>query len=222
MSLKHLDVSKNRLAGPIPVAVLKLRYAAKRVVHLEGNAGLEIPPDVGELTETVARDKGVDLGNLGLVGPIPVAVLRWKFVEGHDVNLRDNAALELPANIGELGDTVATIALSHHHLRGRIPEDIGLCTALRELWLVNNDIEGAIPASMQRLKQLEMLYLSFNSDLQKPPGIKGDHLVFGSKTPTQRFLASLTANRGARPGSPARRRKGGSPERGTMRPESTS
>ena len=39
MSLKHLDVSKNRLAGPIPVAVLKLRYAAKRVVHLEGKPG---------------------------------------------------------------------------------------------------------------------------------------------------------------------------------------
>ena len=87
---------------------------------------------------------------------------------------------------------------------------------------MNNDIEGAIPASMQRLKHLEMLYLSFNSDLQKPPGIKGDHLVFGIKKTTQRFLASLTANRGARPGSPARRRKGGSPERGTMRPESTS
>ena len=52
--------------------------------------------------------------------------------------------------------------------------------------------------------------------------VKGDHLVFGIKKTTQRFLASLTANRGARPGSPARRRKGGSPERGTMRPESIS
>ena len=51
-------------------------------------------------------------------GPIPVELLRWKFVEGRTVELKDNCGLELPADIGELGDSVETIDLSEHNLRG--------------------------------------------------------------------------------------------------------
>ena len=51
-------------------------------------------------------------------GPIPVALLRWKFVEGRTVELSGNQGLELPSNIGELGDSVTKIDLSNHNLRG--------------------------------------------------------------------------------------------------------
>ena len=51
-------------------------------------------------------------------GPIPVELLRWKFVEGRTVELKGNAGLELPMNIGELGDSVTKIDLSDHDLRG--------------------------------------------------------------------------------------------------------
>ena len=51
-------------------------------------------------------------------GPIPVELLRWKFVEGRTVELQYNAGLELPSNIGELGDSVTKIDLSRHNLRG--------------------------------------------------------------------------------------------------------
>ena len=51
-------------------------------------------------------------------GPIPVELLRWKFVEGRTIELTDNAGLELPSNIGELGDSVTKIDLSGHGLRG--------------------------------------------------------------------------------------------------------
>ena len=53
-------------------------------------------------------------------GPIPVQLLRWKFVEGRTVELKGNSGLELPANIGELGDSVKKIDLSHHNLRGEV------------------------------------------------------------------------------------------------------
>ena len=51
-------------------------------------------------------------------GPIPVELLRWKFIDRRAVELKDNAGLELPSNIGELGDSVTAIDLSQHNLRG--------------------------------------------------------------------------------------------------------
>ena len=51
-------------------------------------------------------------------GPIPVELLSWKFVEGRTIELKDNAGLELPSNIGELGDSVTKIDLREHNLRG--------------------------------------------------------------------------------------------------------
>ena len=55
---------------------------------------------------------------IGCAGPIPVELLRWKFVEGRTVELRGNVGLELPANMGALGDGVTQIDLSSHNLQG--------------------------------------------------------------------------------------------------------
>ena len=56
----------------------------------------------------------------GLSGEIPVALLRWKFVENRTVELKENTGLMLPSNIGELGDSVTKIDLSNHNLRGEL------------------------------------------------------------------------------------------------------
>ena len=104
-------------------------------------------------------------------GPIPVELLRWKFVEGRTIELERNAGLELPSNIGELGDSVTKIDLSGHGLRGvcygqhpryatepnrrvltrppfprcagAIPESIGNLTKLERLSLWDNKLSGA-------------------------------------------------------------------------------
>ena len=54
----------------------------------------------------------------GFSGEIPVALLRWKFVENRTAELKGNAGLMLPSNIGELGDSVTEIDLCNHNLRG--------------------------------------------------------------------------------------------------------
>ena len=55
-------------------------------------------------------------------GEIPVALLRWKFAENRTVELKGNAGLQLPSNIGELGDSVTKIDLSDHNLRGGLTQ----------------------------------------------------------------------------------------------------
>ena len=56
----------------------------------------------------------------GFSGEIPVALLRWKFVENRAVELKGNNGLVLPYNIGELGDLVTKIDLGDHNLRGEL------------------------------------------------------------------------------------------------------
>ena len=57
-------------------------------------------------------------------GPIPVELLRWKFVEERTVELKHNSGLELPGDIGELGDSVKKMDLSDHNLRGALQPGI--------------------------------------------------------------------------------------------------
>ena len=100
-------------------------------------------------------------------GPIPVELLRWKFVEGRTIELKDNAGLELPSNIGELGDSVTKIDLPMRRLRG-------VCYALhpRNATEANRGFltrspfprcAGRIPKSIGNLTNLQLLYLSGNA-----------------------------------------------------------
>ena len=66
-------------------------------------------------------------------GPIPVELLRWKFVEGRKIELKGNAGLELPSNIGELGG---------NKLGGTITDDIAAFTKLTSLDLGGMDLKG--------------------------------------------------------------------------------
>ena len=70
---------------------------------------------IGGITTSDTKSK---IPTIARTGPIPVALLRWKFVDGRAIELRQNAGLELPSNIGELGESVTKIDLSEHNLRG--------------------------------------------------------------------------------------------------------
>ena len=80
---------------------------------------------------------------LSRTGPIPVELLRWKFAEGRTVQLQYNAGLELPSNIGELGDST-------------------LLHGLRNIYLNNNEISKIAPESFNSLSNLTRVELQNN------------------------------------------------------------
>ena len=99
-------------------------------------------------------------------GPIPLELLRWKFAEGRTVELKGNSGLELPADIGELGDSVTTIDLSDHNLRGA-PRAV--CSSAPAQTRIEKRIARAgppLPETLQMLAPLaptlEILYLCYN------------------------------------------------------------
>ena len=99
-------------------------------------------------------------------GPIPVELLRWKFVEGRKIDLQHNAGLELPSNIGELGDSVTKIDLSGHGLRGVCcAQHPRYATEPNRRFLTRSPFlrcAGAIPESIGNLTSLQGLNLEYN------------------------------------------------------------
>merc|ERR1712070_835164 len=111
----------------------------------------------------------LNCSNNRLRGPIPVELLRWKLVEGRTIELKGNAGLELPSNIGELGDSVTKIDLRSHNLRGPLPM---MPTSIETLTLNNNQFTGGIPSewgSLTNLRSLEMYSCGIGGNI--PPEI---------------------------------------------------
>ncbi|XP_029124851.1 LOW QUALITY PROTEIN: probable leucine-rich repeat receptor-like protein kinase At1g35710 [Cajanus cajan] len=52
--------------------------------------------------------------------------------------------------------------LTHNHLHGSIPVQVGNLTQLVDLCLYNNSLTGSIPSTLGKLKNLQYLLLSFN------------------------------------------------------------
>lgn len=142
-----------------------------------------LPKELGALP----RVRALNLAGNALTGEIPLAFLRWKFVEKRTVELRQNRGLTLPADIGDLGTSVTDIDLSDHNLRGGLPKGLGKLVNLRVLNLSDNcqygkdvygrpdrtkpihddgptttGLSGALPATLGELSNLTRLNLSRN------------------------------------------------------------
>ena len=74
-----------------------------RKINLKGCSGHtgRIPDEIGNCAEL----RALQLFENALEGPIPLVLLRWKFVEGRSIELRGNAGLEIPADIADIGRT---------------------------------------------------------------------------------------------------------------------
>ncbi|KAJ4760098.1 receptor-like protein kinase 2 [Rhynchospora pubera] len=68
----------------------------------------------------------------------------------------------IPQNLGSL-DNLLTLDLSHNWLKGQIPESVNQLHNLKYLSFSNNNLTGAVPFGFDQLKSLEVLDLSSNS-----------------------------------------------------------
>ena len=111
-SLEVLILNGNNFTGGIPTEWVSLTKLKTLNV---ADCGLDGPLPVEWWPQSLSD---VHLNGNKFTGPIPVELLRWKFAEGRTIELKGNAGLELPSNLGELGDSVTKIDLSEHALRG--------------------------------------------------------------------------------------------------------
>ena len=150
-NLKTLSLGVNALEGPIPPELGRL--ASVEGVLLWGNALTgPIPPELGNL----ASLSQLWLDGNKLSGPIPPEL--GNLVNVTQFNIFDNALTgPLPGALGSLS-TVEDLILSSNALTGPVPPEFGGMSSLKQLALSNNaGMEGALPAQLTSLRQLEAL-----------------------------------------------------------------
>ena len=162
----RLNLSRNRLKGPIPKEFGSLTNLQGLLLHENGLTG-PIPKELGSLTNL----ESLLLLNNDLTGPIPPEL-------GSLTNLRslwlpqNNLTGPIPKELGSLTN-LEGLLLEVNDLTGPIPPDLGLLTNLDTLWLGSNNLTGPIPGELGALANLRTLGLSYNNLTGPIPGELG-------------------------------------------------
>ncbi|KAL7586177.1 receptor-like protein EIX2 [Lactuca sativa] len=143
-NLQILDVANNNLEGHIPRCLGELNA-------MVNNSGFQqIAGSVNDYENVDQVMKGVDLEY----------TRTWDMV--YNMDLSSNQLVgEIPIELTALFMLVG-LNLSHNHLSGFIPDNIGNMSALNSLDLSGNELIGVIPPSMAALTFLSYLNLSHN------------------------------------------------------------
>ncbi|GAB2280846.1 LRR receptor-like serine/threonine-protein kinase ghr1 [Dionaea muscipula] len=155
-NIEFLDLSQNRLTGPIPnVTSLFLRLNYLNVSHnsLTGN--------LPSFSSQFPKLSLLDLSFNQLDGPIgtdlfTLPTLLELHLEGNSFS--GNIGLTSPS--GEC--YLQVLDLSYNQLDGYFPNLLGLLTQLQKLNLAGNNFSGSLPTSMNQMSSLTFLDLSQN------------------------------------------------------------
>ncbi|XP_023633157.1 probable LRR receptor-like serine/threonine-protein kinase At1g34110 isoform X2 [Capsella rubella] len=205
LDLTVLDLHNNKLTGPIPPEIgrlkrLKTLLAACFVLILLGcivNRNLRwnklqhaLPPEIGGLKSLTY----LYLSFNNFKGEIPKELSNLH--ELQDLHFQENHFTgRIPAELGSL-QKLRHLDVGSNNLVGSISDLLsieGCFPALRNLFLNNNYFTGGIPNKLANLTNLEMLYLSYNkmtgaipSALANIPGLTYlhlDHNLFSGSIP---------------------------------------
>lgn len=174
--LQALDLSKNRLTGPIP-ADLAASALLRRLDLSSNNLSSTIPSTLGSLT----RLQVLILSHNQLFGPIPqlsqLSNLQTLDLSHNSLSgsfpsltsLQTSLSIQLPlapspsSASSKLFSSLLTLNLSYNGLTGSLPSQIGDISNLLNLGLSDNDFSGTVPPQLGNITELSSLDLSHNN-----------------------------------------------------------
>ncbi|CAI0545532.1 unnamed protein product [Linum tenue] len=155
-NVEYLDLSKNRLTGPIPEAapqLLRLNYLNLSYNSLTGS----LPRAITQFPKM----RVLDLTSNQLEGPLLTNLLTLPTLQ--ELHLGNNAlsgAIDFPPP--NTKSNLQVLDFSHNRLDGYFPDRFGSLTGLQQLNLAGNNISGSLPTSMSGMSSLTLLDLSQN------------------------------------------------------------
>lgn len=164
VNLRLLDLRSNKLRGPIPAEVGRLRELRRLFLDSNELSG-PIPPELGDL-ENLSGSLVLDENRLS--GPIPEELANLRNAWG--ISLAHNALTgDIPPAFGTM-DHLRELRLQNNALSGPVPPDLGQMENLIELRLHDNDLSGSIPPELGLLETLTELSLRNNAFTGCIPG----------------------------------------------------
>ncbi|KDP38867.1 hypothetical protein JCGZ_05024 [Jatropha curcas] len=142
-NLQGLALPRNKLAGSIPFQLSSLSKLTALFIHKNYLNGT-IPPSLGNLTSLEILGAA---GNF-LFGTIPDTLGQLKHLSIFDIS---------------------TNKLAESNLTGEIPNELGQCKSLVNLYMDGNKFQGTLPLSFASLRGLRVLDLSRNNLSGKIP-----------------------------------------------------
>ncbi|KAH7296164.1 hypothetical protein KP509_26G011700 [Ceratopteris richardii] len=167
VSLQHLGLSGNLLQGSIPKEIGQL--VNLQVLFLNGNRLTgSIPVELFNCVQLTT----LDLGSNQLSGLIPRQIGRLQNLECLVLS-HNRLTGPIPSEIceGFQQSYIPTSSYLQHHgyfdlswnfLTGSVPQSIGDCIVMVEMYLNHNNISGSIPIQLARLTNLTNIDLSMN------------------------------------------------------------
>ncbi|GKV30356.1 hypothetical protein SLEP1_g39173 [Rubroshorea leprosula] len=151
----EIDLSKNKLEGPLPVFPVDVTS-----INLAENS---FSGSISSLcTITSGNLVFLDVSHNQLSGKLPDCMTRWTSLA--ILNLADNHFFgKIPSSIGSLS-RLESLGLQNNNFSGEIPWALRNCSALQFLDLNYNSFSGIIPAWIgERLSSLNFLLLRSNN-----------------------------------------------------------
>ncbi|XP_028116808.1 receptor-like protein 7 [Camellia sinensis] len=152
-NLVILDLSYNRLQGPLPIPPLSTRFYS---VSYNGLIG-ELPPLICRLSSLYV----LDLSNNNLTGTILPCLSNFSD-SLKVVNLKGNNFHGPIPHSYNRGNKLKLIDFSDNKLQGKMPRSLASCTELESLDLSNNLIDDTFPLWLGDLTNLQVLILRSN------------------------------------------------------------
>ncbi|CAA0822075.1 LRR receptor-like serine/threonine-protein kinase FLS2, partial [Striga hermonthica] len=179
--LKELDLSDNKLTGPIPINLS--RCWSHNMENLElwsNNFYGQLPEELGKLKQL----KWLDLSDNNLSGPIPTIVGQLSDLEWIDIYGNTFEGTLIEAHFKKLFKlkgfrTGSNMLTFRNLLSGHLPQCWANLSYLRVATLSSNKLSGPIPNSISGAYSLGWLQLS-NSFIRKlPPNLKNCTQLMG-------------------------------------------